>query len=80
MTWWEEFSVKWDVMLHRGVPVPQAVLLELTDACLQTTSFWLSISLLLVPFLLPPPRQSFLFKRTLAFYPLNKTMLRICFS
>lgn len=26
MTWWEEFSVKWDVMLHRGVPVPQAEL------------------------------------------------------
>lgn len=54
----KEFSVKWDVMLHRGVPVPQAVLLDFTDSSpppihlLSPRPFFLSLSHFLP---LPPP-------------------------
>lgn len=57
--WWDEFSVKWDVMLHRGFPVPQAVLLDFTDSCLPPNHLLSAFSLSFACSLsLPPPGEN----------------------
>lgn len=75
MTCWEEFTVKWDVMQHRGVSVPAAVLPDCADCCLPASSTPPP-----PPPLLPLPCSLHSINFPVAILPVNKITLRMCCS